>query len=163
MSNLRLPWKTELPWNFLLYWNNFINKDFWATCLCPENRVCTEFTVLNIYFLSFRKFEQLALALKTEFALKFFKPGQAAAPPPHPRLPCSKSLDADKFYQKQAKKHYFCLALILTHWLFPNAGTPPPDSTEPTVRHVTSFDYWQSVHCRIKAQVSQSRNMSGQH
>jgi len=27
-------------------------------------------------------FEQLALALKREFALKFFKPGGAAAPPP---------------------------------------------------------------------------------
>ena len=32
-------------------------------------------------FLSFRIFEQLALALKTEFALKIFKPGEAAAPP----------------------------------------------------------------------------------
>jgi len=28
-----------------------------------------------MYFLPFRIFEQLALALKTEFALKFFKPG----------------------------------------------------------------------------------------
>jgi len=77
--------------------------------------------------------------------------------------PRSKSVDADKFYQKQAKKHYFCLALILTNRLYPNAGTSPPASTEPTVRQVTSFDYWQSVHCRIKADVSQSRNMSGQH
>ena len=34
-----------------------------------------------MYFLSFRIFEQLALALKTEFALKIFKPGGAAAPP----------------------------------------------------------------------------------
>jgi len=39
------------------------------------------FTVFK-YFLSFRIFEQLVLALKTEFALKFFKPGEAAAPPP---------------------------------------------------------------------------------
>jgi len=53
------------------------------------------------------------------------------------------------------------LAPILTHRLYPNAGTPPAASTEPIVRQVTSFDYWQSVHC--KADVSQSRNMSGQH
>jgi len=36
--------------------------------------------VLNIYFLSLRIFEQLALALKTVFVLKFFKPW--ACPPP---------------------------------------------------------------------------------
>jgi len=37
--------------------------------------VCPELTVFNIYILSFRIFEQLALALKTKFALKIFKPG----------------------------------------------------------------------------------------
>jgi len=31
-----------------------------------KNKECPEFTALNIYFLSFRIFEQLALALKTE-------------------------------------------------------------------------------------------------
>ena len=51
-----------------LYWNIFIIQDFWATCACPENKVCPEFTVLNIYFLSFRI-----------FALKFFRTG--GAPP----------------------------------------------------------------------------------
>jgi len=35
-----------------------------------------------MYFLSSRIFEQLALALKTEFALKFFKPWGATAPWP---------------------------------------------------------------------------------
>jgi len=34
-----------------------------------------------MHFLSFRIFEQLALALKTEFALKFFNPGGTAVPP----------------------------------------------------------------------------------
>jgi len=34
--------------------------------------MCPEFTVLNMYFLSFRIFEQLALALKNRVALKFF-------------------------------------------------------------------------------------------
>jgi len=75
--------------------------------LALKNKVCPEFTVLNIYFLLFRIFEQLelalknkvalefftvlkyfllfrifeqlALSLKTEFALKFFKSGGAAA------------------------------------------------------------------------------------
>ena len=43
LSNLLLPWKTELPWNFSLYWNIFfIIQDFWATSACPENRVCLE-------------------------------------------------------------------------------------------------------------------------
>jgi len=37
------------------------------------------FTVLK-YFLLFRNFEQLALALKTEFALKFFKSGGGSPP-----------------------------------------------------------------------------------
>jgi len=36
--------------------------------------VCLEFTVLK-YFSSFRIFQQVALALKTLFALKYFKPG----------------------------------------------------------------------------------------
>jgi len=125
------PEKQSLPWKFSLYWiyflsfrifeqlafslknrvalkfltvlNHFYDSGFWATCACPENRVCPEFTVLNIYllslrcfeqlalalkntscpemflcieiFLSFRIFEQLAFALKTEFVLKVLKPG----------------------------------------------------------------------------------------
>jgi len=45
------------------------------------------FTVLK-YILLFRIFEELAVALKTEFALKFFNPGGAAAlPAPPPRTP----------------------------------------------------------------------------
>jgi len=40
--------------------------------LALKNKVCPEFTVLNIYFLSFRIFEQLALALKNRVDLKFF-------------------------------------------------------------------------------------------
>ena len=117
LSNLRLPWKTEFPWNFSLYWNIFIIQDFWATSVCPKNRVALKnftvwnmlftfrifeqfelalknrvvlefFTVLKTYFLSFRIFELLALALKTELALKFFTPGGAAAlPNPPPRTP----------------------------------------------------------------------------
>jgi len=50
--------------------------------LALKNRVvCPEFTVLNVYFLSFRIFEQLALALKTEFAQKFLNP--EGRPMPH--------------------------------------------------------------------------------
>jgi len=53
--------------------------------LALKNRVALEFFTILKYFLSSRIFEQLALALKTEFALKFFKPGGTAAPPT-PRL-----------------------------------------------------------------------------
>jgi len=68
-----LPWKTEFAVKFSTVLNIFFTiQDFWATCSCPENRVCPEFTVLNIHFLSFRIFEQLALALKTRVALKCF-------------------------------------------------------------------------------------------
>jgi len=53
-----------------------------------QKTVILEFFTILKYFLSFRIFEQLALALKTEFALKFFKPGGAAAlPDPPPRTP----------------------------------------------------------------------------
>ena len=97
LSNLRLPWKTEFALNVLQYWIYFLPKTEFALkfftvlnillhlgCLSMSNfalalkaRVCFEFTVLNIglYFLSFRIFEQLSLALK------FFKPGGATAPP----------------------------------------------------------------------------------
>jgi len=37
-----------------------------------KNRVFPEFTVLNIYFLSFRIWNNLRLPCKTEFALKIF-------------------------------------------------------------------------------------------
>ena len=49
-----------------------------------KNRGSHEFTILSIYFFSFRIFEQLALDLKTEFTLKFFKP-QGPSPT---RTPC---------------------------------------------------------------------------
>jgi len=48
--------------------------------LALKNKVCPEFTALK-YFLSFRIFEQLALDLKTEFSLKFFKTGGGRQPP----------------------------------------------------------------------------------
>jgi len=73
-SSLRLPWETELPLNFPLYWTYiFYHSGFWATCAWPKEQSCPEiFTVLNIYFLSCRIFEQLALALKIEFPLNIF-------------------------------------------------------------------------------------------
>jgi len=116
LSNFPSPWKTACALKIFTVLNIFfIVQDFWATYACPENRVCPEFTVLNIHFLSFRIIEHLALALKnscleifhcieifllfrifhqralalkTDFALKFFKTGGAAAPPnPAPRTP----------------------------------------------------------------------------
>jgi len=73
----------QFSWKFSLYWNIFIFQDFWATCACPENTVCPEFTPLK-YSLAFRIFEQVALALKKEFALKFFKLHGLPAPPRTP-------------------------------------------------------------------------------
>ena len=113
------PKKQSLLWNFLLHWNifylsgfeelalalkiKFVMKIFTVfnilftfrmfeqLLLALKNKVCLEFTVLNMYFLSFivlnnlrlpRKFslhwnifylsgfEELALVLKTEFSLK---------------------------------------------------------------------------------------------
>jgi len=60
----------------------FTFRSFEQFALGLKNRGCPEFTVLNIYFLSFKIFEQLALALKTEVALKIFKPGGAVGPRP---------------------------------------------------------------------------------
>ena len=94
LSNLRLPWKTDLTWNFSMYWGIFFIQDFWATYVCSQNFHCIEYTfyiqdfwatcaclekqslpwiyLLNAYFLSFRIFEQLALALKNRVALILF-------------------------------------------------------------------------------------------
>jgi len=38
LSNLRLRWKTE----FHCFEIFFIVQEFWATCACPENRICHE-------------------------------------------------------------------------------------------------------------------------
>ena len=79
MSNFAHALKTEFALKIFTVVNIlFTFRIFEQLCACPE-RVCPEFTVLNTYFLSFRIFEQLPLALKTEFALKIFKPGGAAA------------------------------------------------------------------------------------
>ena len=54
---------------------DFLLFRFLKNCLALKNRVALKlFTVLK-YFLSFRTFEQLVLALKTEFALKFSSQG----------------------------------------------------------------------------------------
>jgi len=61
---------------------------FEQLALALKNRVALEFFTVLKYFLLFRVFEQLAVALKTEFALKFFKPGgRPPTPDPPPRTP----------------------------------------------------------------------------
>ena len=76
LCNLRLPWKNRVALKFSTVLNIlFIIQDFWATCACPENRVCSGMfhcRLLNMYFLSFRIVEQLALALKNRVALQIF-------------------------------------------------------------------------------------------
>ena len=88
LSNLRLPWKTELPWNFSLYWIYVLHSGFLSNLRLPWKTECALkfFTVLNIR-VTFRIFEHLALALK------IFKPGWAATLPDHtPRTPMTYSI-----------------------------------------------------------------------
>jgi len=105
LSNLHLPWNTEFALNSLYWRYIFIFQDFWATCTCPENRVCPDFTVLNLYYLLFRILSNLLLPWKTKIFLYwnifhlarflsdlrlpwkqnlpwFFQTRGAAAPPP---------------------------------------------------------------------------------
>ena len=76
MSNLRLPWKTEgAPGIFHCMVYTFCNQEFWATCMrlhWKTESALIFFTVLYVYFLSFRIFEQLVLALKNRVAQEFF-------------------------------------------------------------------------------------------
>jgi len=72
-ATLRLPRKTGFALNFSLYWNILYLSGFLSNLRLPwktvylENFHCIEYTVLH----TFRIFEQLVLALKTECALKF--------------------------------------------------------------------------------------------
>jgi len=66
-----MPWKIEFPWNFSLHWNIIIFQVFWATCACPENKfVMKIFAVFNILF-TFRMFEQLLLDLRNRVCPEF--------------------------------------------------------------------------------------------
>ena len=67
MNNLRLPWKTELPRNFHC-WIYFLHSGV----LSNLRMLWKTEGVLNIYFLLFRIFEQLALVLKNRVTLEFF-------------------------------------------------------------------------------------------
>ena len=61
-SNLRLPWKTEFSLKIFTVLNIFLTiQDFWATLRLPRKTVKYIFTVLNIYFLSFRILNSLHL------------------------------------------------------------------------------------------------------
>jgi len=72
LSNLRLTWKAECALNSLTDCIFLSFRVFEQLALALKNRVVLKiFTVLK-YFLLFRYFEQLALVLITEFALKFF-------------------------------------------------------------------------------------------
>ena len=73
-SNLRLPWKTERALNFFTVLNIFLSSRIWATCACPgKQNVPWNFSLYwNINYLSFRIFEQLALALKNKVCPRIF-------------------------------------------------------------------------------------------
>jgi len=75
LSNLRLPWKTELSRNVSLYGIHLLHSEFLSKlhALALKNRVALIFfTVFEHVFLSFKMFEQLALALINRDAQKFF-------------------------------------------------------------------------------------------
>jgi len=72
LRNSRLPWKIECAQNWIYWIYIFYHSGFLSNLRCPENRVALIFfTVLNMYFLSFRIFEQLALDLKNRVAPEF--------------------------------------------------------------------------------------------
>jgi len=58
---------------------------FEQLALALKSRVALEYFIVLKYILLFRIFDELAVALKTEFALKIFKPG-GRPPSPTPRL-----------------------------------------------------------------------------
>jgi len=81
-------------WATVLKKKNFtVLKNFWATCACPQNRVCPEFTVLNIYIFIIQDSDSgflsnLRLPWKQSFPWNFSIQG-ATAPRPPPRTPTS--------------------------------------------------------------------------
>ena len=75
LSNFCLPWKTECALNSLYLICIFIIQNFQQVALALKNRICPEIFHCIEIFLSFRIFEQLELALKTEFALNFSSHG----------------------------------------------------------------------------------------
>jgi len=81
-EQLALALKNRVWPEFAVLKYTFYIQDCWAT-LALKNRAFLEiFHSIGIFF-SFRIFEQLALALKTQFVLKFFKSRGAAASPSH--------------------------------------------------------------------------------
>ena len=64
----------------------FAIRSFEQLALALKSRGCPKFTVLNIYFSFSGVLSNLRLPWKTEFALKFFKPG-GNPPDPPPRTP----------------------------------------------------------------------------
>jgi len=73
-SNLHLPWKTEFALKIFIVLNIFLSfRSFEQLALALKNRLCSEFTALNIYFFYHSGFlSGWRLPWKTEFALKFF-------------------------------------------------------------------------------------------
>ena len=109
------PEKQRVPWIHCTEYVLFIIQDFWATCACPEKQSCPGyFYCIEIFFI-IQDFEQLALALKTEFALKFFKPGGAADPPlpdPPPRTPMIGTECAARFSENKILCFRSCFCIL---------------------------------------------------
>ena len=75
----------RLPWNFSLYWTCFLHSGFLSNLPLPWKTECALNSLYWIYIFIIQNFEQLVLALKTEFDLNVSS-REDAAPSPPPRL-----------------------------------------------------------------------------
>ena len=78
LSNLRLRWKTE----FHCFEIFFIVQEFWATCACPENRVCPEiFHWIEIFFI-IQEFWATCACPENRICHEIFQDGRRQPPSP---------------------------------------------------------------------------------
>ena len=167
LSNLRLPWKTEMPCNFSLYWVYFYIQEVWATFPRPEKqRVPWKFSLFWTSFSSFRISEQLTLALKTEFALNslywiyiFYCSGLLSILrlPWKTELPWNFPLHWNIFYCSG----FFTNARLpwkqILRWIFSRRGAAPPP------RPPASYTYAQNVSLNVLKRASLDWNDNQTH
>jgi len=85
------PQKQSVPWIQWIENIFFTIQVFWATCAFPENRVCPEFTVLNIYLYHSAFSRNLRLPWKQSLPWNSSSQGGCRNPPP-PRTPMHRAI-----------------------------------------------------------------------
>jgi len=87
LSNLRLPWKTQLPWKFSLYWICIFYHSGILSNLPWKTELSWHFSPVLKYFLSFRILA-ISACPENRVCLEIFQARGAAAPSdPPPRTP----------------------------------------------------------------------------